>query len=160
MTAAISLAAVLFLATSLFHFATLRWLSGRMSRITMSDSARVLVILMAIVVAHLVEIAGYAVAYAIAAEHLRIGAFGGVPIREPFDYLYFSTVSYTSLGLGDAFPSGHLRFITGIETLNGLLLIAWSGSFIYLAMTRLWRWEPCASPHSAQCGDAHPADEL
>jgi len=159
LTAAVSLATALFLATSLFHFATFRWLSGGMSRITMSASIRMLVILLAIVVAHLAEIAGYAVAYAVAAEYLEIGAFGGIPIREPLDYLYFSTVSYTSLGLGDAFPGGHLRFIAGIEALNGLLLITWSGSFIYLAMRRLWPWQPCAEPNSEDVGETHLSRE-
>lgn len=58
----------------------------------------------------------------------------GRTIADPLDYFYFSIVSYTSLGHGDVFPSGHLRFITGVEALNGLLLIAWSGSFIYIVM--------------------------
>jgi potassium channel LctB len=38
-------------------------------------------------------------------------------------------VSYTSLGLGDVYPGGSLRLITGVEALNGLLMIARSGSF-------------------------------
>lgn len=77
---------------------------------------------------------------------LAIGTFGGLAVEHPLDYLYFSIVSYTSLGLGDVFPGSHLRFLTGVETLNGILLIAWSGSFIYLTMGRLWRWEQCAVP--------------
>ena len=55
------------------------------------------------------------------------------------DYLYFSTVSYTSLGLGDLYPVGPVRLLTGIESLNGLLLIAWSASFTYLVMEKRWR---------------------
>lgn len=45
------------------------------------------------------------------------------------------------LGLVDVFPGGHLRFITGVEALNGLLLISWSGSFVFIAMGKLWPWE-------------------
>ena len=56
------------------------------------------------------------------------------------DYLYFSSVTYTSLGLGDVFPVGHLRFLTGVEALNGLVLIAWTGAFTYLAMGKMWPW--------------------
>ena len=149
MLAAVLLAAILLLATSLFHFAVLRWLSGGMSRITMSAPVRILVIVFVIVLAHLVEIASYAVTYAVGAESLKLGAFGGVAVKEPLDYFYYSIVSYTSLGVGDAFPRGHLRFITGIEALNGLLLIAWSGSFIYLAMNRLWRWTECCEPRAS-----------
>ena len=68
---------------------------------------------------------------------------GGVPVESALDYFYFSIVSYTSLGLGDVFPHGHVRFLTGLEALNGLMLIAWSASFAYLAMGRLWPWRPC-----------------
>lgn len=110
----------------------------------MSASLRVLFVVLATFTAHLIEIVLYAMAYAVGVNTLQLGTFGGVEVSAPSDYLYFSMVSYTSLGLGDVFPSAHLRFITGIEALNGLLLIAWSGSFIYLAMGHLWPWQHCA----------------
>ncbi len=88
----------------------------------------------------------YAGAYALASGALALGDFCGRTIADPLDYFYFSIASYTSLGLGDVFPSGHFRFITGVEALNGLLLIAWSGSFIYIFMGHLWPWQPCTEP--------------
>jgi hypothetical protein len=54
------------------------------------------------------------------------------------EYIYFSTVSYTSLGLGDLYPTGALRLLTGVEALQGLAMIAWTGSFTYLAMEKFW----------------------
>ena len=36
-----------------------------------------------------------------------------------------------SLGLGDVWPHGPIRLLTGIEALNGLILIAWSASYTY-----------------------------
>lgn len=57
-------------------------------------------------------------------------------------YLYYSTVAYTSLGIGDLYPAGHLRLISAMETLNGLVLIGWSTSFTFLAMRRYWPMEP------------------
>ena len=54
------------------------------------------------------------------------------------EYVYFSAVSYTSLGLGDIYPTGGLRLVTGAEALLGLLMIAWSASFAYLLMVELW----------------------
>ena len=51
-------------------------------------------------------------------------------------------VSYTSLGLGDVWPTGVLRLITGLEALNGLILIAWSASFTYLSMEKFWEDHP------------------
>ena len=86
-----------------------------------------------------------------------LGGFGGLGVTDWLGYFYFSIVSYTSLGLGDVFPTGHLRFITGVEALNGLLLIAWSGSFIYIAMGKLWPWQPCAQP-AHPTTDAHDDD--
>ena len=141
-----SIAVFLVLATALFHYSVLRWLSGGMARFAMRPGRRVLCIVFIVLLAHLGEVALYAAAYATAVRVFGLGAFAGLAVEQPLDFLYFSIVTYTSLGLGDVFPSGHLRFLAGIEALNGLLLIAWSGSFLYLAMGRLWPWEHCVEP--------------
>jgi len=120
-----------------------------MARIAMRPGRRVLCIVLVVMVAHVSEITLYAVAYAVSVTPVGLGAFGGLAVEQPLDFLYFSIVTYTSLGLGDVFPGGHLRFLAGIEALNGLLLIAWSGSFIYLTMGRLWPWAHCAEPAPA-----------
>ena len=146
MASAIFIASLLILSTVLFHYSVLKWLSGGMSRIAMSDHVRIVSIVFFIFVAHVIEVVLYAIVFAISVNFLAIGSFGGLAVEQPLDYLYFSIVSYTSLGLGDVYPGAHLRFLAGIEALNGLLLIAWSGSFIYMAMIRLWRWERCAIP--------------
>lgn len=143
---AVVLAVSLVIVTFLFHFMVLQWLSGGMARIRLSAGVRVMAIVLIALAAHLVEIGIYAIAYMLGDGPLALGGFGGKAIVEPVDYLYFSIVSYTSLGLGDVFPTSHLRFITGVEALNGLLLIAWSGSFIYIAMSRLWPWRECNEP--------------
>lgn len=132
--------------TFLFHYAVLRWLSGGMARIPMTAGSRILVIVLVALLAHLIEVGLYAGAYGIGTGTLALGGFGGRTVAEPLDYFYFSIVSYTSLGLGDIVPTAHFRFIAGVEALNGLLLIAWSGSFIYIAMGRLWPWRPCTEP--------------
>ncbi|WP_245638339.1 potassium channel family protein [Croceicoccus bisphenolivorans] len=54
------------------------------------------------------------------------------------DHFYFSIASYTTLGLGDIVPHGAIRMIAGVEALVGLVLVAWSASFTYLMMERLW----------------------
>lgn len=140
------LALALVLGTCALHFGVMQWLSGGMSRIVMRRGTRLMLIVLLVLCAHLVEVGLYGAAYAFATHTLGIGGFSGRSVGSPLDYLYFSIVTFTSLGLGDVFPVGHLRFLTGVETLNGLLLIAWSGSFIYIAMGRLWSWQPCAEP--------------
>jgi hypothetical protein len=48
-------------------------------------------------------------------------------VEEDFaDFLYFSATSYSTMGIGDVYPAGALRLISGIEGINGLFLIAWS----------------------------------
>ena len=55
------------------------------------------------------------------------------------DYFYYSAVTYTSLGFGDVIPVGPLRLLSAIEALTGLVLIAWTASFAFFLMQRLWQ---------------------
>jgi hypothetical protein len=55
------------------------------------------------------------------------------------DLTYFSFVTYSSLGFGDVVPVGDIRFLTGMEALTGLVLIAWTASFMYVQMMKLWK---------------------
>lgn len=57
------------------------------------------------------------------------------------DCVYFSFTTFTTLGTGDIEPLGDLRYLTGLESLTGLVLITWSASFLYLEMTRYWNRE-------------------
>jgi hypothetical protein len=58
----------------------------------------------------------------------------------PFlDTVYFSAVTYTTVGYGDMIPVGAVRFLAGTESLVGLMLITWSASFTYLEMDRFWK---------------------
>jgi hypothetical protein len=56
-----------------------------------------------------------------------------------FDAVYFSAVTYTTVGFGDIVPTGPIRFLSGTEALTGFVLITWSASFTYLEMDRFWR---------------------
>jgi hypothetical protein len=62
------------------------------------------------------------------------GTSGGL-----LDFVYFSAVVYTTLGLGDIIPSGAIRFMTGTEALTGFVLITWSASFTFLEMQKFWK---------------------
>ncbi len=136
-------AVILVIASFVFHYRLLLWLAMYLPYPTITAHLRVLFIVMALFVAHIVEIGIYAGVYALSIQFLELGTLTGMSKGGPMEYLYFSSVIYTSLGIGDIHPSGHIRFLTGIETLNGLLLIAWSASFTFLAMGRLWPWTEC-----------------
>ena len=55
-----------------------------------------------------------------------------------FDSIYFSFISYTSLGYGDVTPKGPVQFMAGTEALVGLVFIAWTASFLYIEMQKHW----------------------
>lgn len=100
----------------------------------LSDGVRLVVALHIAMAAHVLEVALYAVTY-LAGAVAKIGGFEKVNDLGWMDAFYFSLVTYTSLGLGDIYPTGHLRFVAGLEALNGFLLISCSASFLFLQMS-------------------------
>jgi len=132
---------ILIIMTVVIHYEILGWISSRLLHFRIPSRARLLFAIFAIFVAHILEIWLYALAYFLLTNNFGLGNFGGQMDHAFENYLYFSTESYTSLGLGDIYPLGPLRLLTGTESLNGLLLIAWSASFAYLAMQKFWRLE-------------------
>lgn len=129
---------LLVLGTVLIHYEALRLTSAVLPRLVVPPRPRIVVVIIAMFAAHTVEVWLHAVAYYLLADHFGIGSFGGHIGSGFADYLYFSTVTYTSLGFGDVYPLGGLRLIAGVETLTGLVMIAWSASFTYLAMEKFW----------------------
>lgn len=132
------LAALLVLLSTFTHYEVLRLLSAMVSHIRIQPRARLLVVLFGTFFGHLLGISFYALAYYFVRDHFDLGTFGGNFYDSFSSYLYYSAETYTTIGLGDIYPLGPLRLITGIEALNGLLLIGWSASFTYLAMQRYW----------------------
>jgi hypothetical protein len=138
MLASVALAAGLIAATVLFHYEGLRILYAvtQSTRLSLAR-ANILIVIFTVMALHLVEIGLYGLAYWYGDLVLDIGDFAGRAVTMR-DYMYFSAESFTTLGLGDIYPVGDLRLIASIESLNGLLLLAWSGSFTYIAMRKHW----------------------
>jgi len=63
----------------------------------------------------------------------------GPAAHHPLDMVYFSAVTFTTVGYGDLAPTGPIRFLSGTEALTGFVLLTWSASFTYLEMERFWR---------------------
>lgn len=127
---ALVLSSILVLMTTSFHYEALRFLASR-NRKGNTNRKSVPLTLFLLVLAHIIEIAAYATAYWIAAELLKIGSFGGGSALTSLDYFYYAAETYSSLGYGDIFPVGEIRLIASIGPLNGILLLAWSGSFLF-----------------------------
>ena len=99
---------------------------------------RVVLGVFAALTAHAVEVWIFAFSYYYMHKSDGWGYFRGNFEGSLMDCVYFSFTTYTTLGTGDIEPIGDLRYLTGLESLTGLVLITWSASFLYLEMTRYW----------------------
>jgi hypothetical protein len=96
--------------------------------------------ILSLILVHVVEIW----LFAISAWGLVHGLDAGGHVNAPYtlgfiDYVYLSATTFTTLGYGDVFPSGPIRFLFGTEALTGFALITWSASLTFLEMQRYWR---------------------
>lgn len=100
---------------------------------------RVLILMFTILAAHIAEIWLFAGGYALLVGVLGLGELGGLPDAQFLDFVYFSAMTYTTVGFGDVVPVGDIRFLAGTEGLVGLVMITWSASYTFLEMQRDWR---------------------
>ena len=131
----LTLATVLVVVTILIHGAGITAL-GRGMRIETGAEARhhfslkraaaILVIVLALFTLHGIEIWLYAAVY------LLIGAVQGLEAA-----VYFSTITYASIGFGDAEMARSWRLVGAIEGINGVLLLGWSTAFFVTVVARL-----------------------
>src|SRR5215470_17548746 len=61
--------------------------------------------------------------------------------------LYFSLVTYTTIGFGDVVVGPGWRVLAGIEGLTGMLLVGWSTAFVFAVVNRMY--EHWRQVHSA-----------
>ena len=120
------------------HYESLRAISIFTSKLTVPHRTLSLVVISGVLLAHLVEICLFAAGFFIMHACLGLGSFKGEFNGSLLDYFYFSASTYSTLGVGDLFPTGVLRLVAGVEALMGLVLIGWSASFTYLSMQRSW----------------------
>lgn len=133
----ILLSLVLLAATIGIHYEALRFVSSRIDHQKGASRARLFLVLVFALASHLLHVLVYAAAYYGFAGQ---GAFGAIEGGDGSfaDAFYFSISSYTTLGLGDLYPTQGVRLLSGIEALNGLVMVGWTASFTYLTMERFW----------------------
>ena len=134
---------VLVIVCVLLHYEVLRALSDWLDRLRQLHRTRVLVLILGLLMTHILEIWVYAIGYGMLDG---AGGFGRIAATSPLgpelgwlDYIYFSFVTFTTVGYGDLVPVGPIRFIAATEALNGWVLLGWSASFTFLEMQRFWR---------------------
>ena len=92
-----------------------------------------------IFIAHGLTIFLYALVYWLLVHWLGFEQLSGLVNDHYLSYLYYSATTYSSLGVGDVFSAGGLRFVTGLQAINGLILITWSATIAYFSIQRMWK---------------------
>ncbi|MBS0631312.1 MAG: potassium transporter Kef [Verrucomicrobia bacterium] len=136
---AIGLVLFLVITTVLTHFRVINALMPWLLRRPPKAHSNLLIIVFGMILAHLLEILIYSAGYYVGENTLHLGGFSGVRSFVPIDYFTLSAETFTTAGIGDVYATGSLRIVAGIEAINGLILIAWSGSCTYFVADRLWR---------------------
>jgi len=123
----------------LIHFEALNFLSKIIPRLPIQRRMSILVGVFGALVAHMIEIWLFAFVFYFMLQGSYFGGLTGSVTNSLLDCVYFSLTCYTSLGFGDINPYGYLRFLSGLEALTGLVLIAWTASFMYIEMQKFWK---------------------
>lgn len=81
---------------------------------------------------HLVEVVMWALSYLLIMPGETIATFE--------EAVYFSVVTFTTLGYGDITLVDHeWRLLSGAEALNGILLVGWSTALLFAVFQRSWK---------------------
>lgn len=125
-----------------FHYEFLHQMSRYLPQLgERFHRGRITLAVLGVLLAHAIEVWAFAVAYYLMHHGndvwgYLIGNFNGTLL----DCVYFSFTTFTTLGFGDIEPFGHIRYLSGIEALTGLIMITWSASYLFIEMQRYW---PC-----------------
>jgi len=106
------------------HTAALPWSSRRAMLILVGTAITVVFL-------HAVEIVVWAKAYQLILPANELDVFE--------EAVYFSFVTFTTLGYGDITLSEGYRLLSGIQALNGIILVGWSTAMIFSVVQRVWR---------------------
>ena len=121
------------------HYEVLNLCNRFLSKLSRLRRRRVLLLMFIILSTHVAEIWLFGVGYLTLVRYADLGALMGLPTTELPDFVYFSAVTYATVGFGDVVPVGAIRFLAGMESLTGFVMITWSASYTFLEMQRDWR---------------------
>lgn len=121
------------------HYEVIYRLAVIIPKLKVRNRLRVLIGIFGALIAHVIEIWLFALGYYFMIRSGQFGMLEGDFNNTLVDCVYFSFVTYSSLGLGDIAPTGDLRFLTGLEAVTGLVMITWTASFLFIEMQKFWR---------------------
>jgi len=130
---------ILIAVTIIIHgVGTTSWLQYLRDRQPLTDASsrptKVLSVLirtaLVLITLHIIEILVWALAYWLV-----------LPVGELQDFesaFYFSAVTFTTLGYGDITLNSDWRILSGLEAIDGILLIGWTTAFLFAVLQRAW----------------------
>ena len=113
------------------HYETLRLLARTTRRVAGFRRMTLFVAISGLITAHIAEIGFFAGAFFLAVDVLNLGDFVETRPLEVSDYFYYAAETYSSLGYGDIYPIGQIRLLASVTPLIGILLLGWSGAFLF-----------------------------
>lgn len=132
------ISAGLVIACVAFHGAALQYVATKLFYEKEFSFKRISVFICIVIVAHLIEITMFTIAYVLLCPHPDFGSIAGLNEADWREHFYFSAVTYTTTGYGDLTPAGNMRLLATIEALTGMIMIAWTASLAFLIMHRYW----------------------
>jgi len=122
----------------LLQYETLIFIWRRLSTHKGHRRVKVLHAVVSLMALHAVEVSIFGTTLWLLALWPACGGLAGQDATGFFDYIYFSAITFSTVGFGELWPVGAVRFLAGLESLAGLVLITWSASFTYLEMEKAW----------------------
>jgi hypothetical protein len=119
-----------------FHYEALSSCHRHIRALGRRQRPRALVLIGVVLVVHIAEIWLFGFGYYLLGDDPAFGTLRGLQTTGLPDFVYFSAMTYTTVGFGDVVPSGPIRLLAGVEAITGLVMIAWSASYTFREMTR------------------------
>ena len=122
----------------IIHHEFLLHLSKFLPRLNIRHRSKLVVSIFGALIAHSIEVWVFALAYYFMHHAESWGTLEGSYDGSVLASVYFSCTTFTTLGFGDIQPIGDIRYLTGMESLTGLVLITWTASFLFIEMHKYW----------------------
>ncbi|MEM9379806.1 MAG: potassium channel family protein [Planctomycetota bacterium] len=131
-------AAVTTILCVLVHYEAMRWGMRILPAWGIPRRARICGLILGLLLAHVIEVWLFALVYWALDPYTQLGQVTGPFDEGALDFVYFSVVTFSTLGFGDYVANGPITVLVGTEALVGLTFIAWTASIAFMEMQRDW----------------------
>ncbi len=123
----------------MLHYEALWLISRQLEKSRRPHRQRILCMAFGVLMTHIIEIWLFGITGWGLTDQLKIGALQGYDNFNLLDFIFFSAATYTTVGYGDIYAVGPVRFLYGTLALTGFVLITWSASFTFIEMQKHWQ---------------------